>query len=216
MFGSIRRYTVQEGAIDHLVRTVDEGFAEELQAQPGFVSYEFVDCGDGEVMTISVFQTAEAAAESREHARRWSDDWLGDFRLVRLRPLHGAILVSRASSGMLTPGHAGGTSKFASVRRYTLRRGEVAEVMHSVDESFADRIEALLGFAAYHALDCEHGEIVSISLLRDQGSAEESDDLALAFVRDNLSAVDIEGTEVIGGEVRVSRAATELLAPAHA
>lgn len=216
MFASIRRYRLHEGAMDALARRVDEGFAEEIQAQPGFVSYEFVDCGDGEVVTLSIFSTAEAAQASRDHARRWSEEKLADFAFTRLRPLRGEILVSRASSEMLTPGHAGGSRKFASIRRYAIRRGDVAEVMHAVDDRFADRIEALPGFEAYHALDCGHGELVSISLLRDQASAEESDELALAFVRDNLGAVDIEGTEAIGGEVRVSRAAAALLEPAHA
>jgi hypothetical protein len=57
---------------------------------------------------------------------------------------------------------------------------------------------------------------VSISILRDQATAEESDDLALAFVRDQLGNFDIERTEVIGGEVVVSRARAEVLEPAHA
>jgi hypothetical protein len=216
MFASIRRHRLHDGAFDELARRVDESFAQEIAAQPGFVSYEFIDTGDGGVMTISIFQAAEAAEASREHARRWSDESLADFKFTRGEPLRGEILVSRASSEMLAPGHIGGSRKFASIRRYTIRRGETADLMHIVDESFADRIEALPGFEAYHALDCGHGEVVSISLLRDQRSAEESDDLALQFVRDRLGAFDLERTEVIGGEVIVSRAMAELLEPAHA
>jgi Antibiotic biosynthesis monooxygenase len=216
MFASIRRYRLQGGTTLELARRVDEGFAEEIAAQPGFVSYEFVDCGDGEVMTLSIFQTAEAAEASREHARRWSDERLEDFKFTRVEPLRGEILVSRAGGEMLAPGHTGGARKFVSIRRYALRRGEVADLMHIVDDSFADRIEALPGFNAYHALDCGHGEIAAISLLRDQGAAEESDELALEFVRDRLEAFDLERTEVIGGEVVVSRARAELLTPAHA
>lgn len=217
MFASVRRYRLEDGAIEALARRVDAGFAEEIAAQPGFVSYELVDCDDGELITISIFQTAQAAEASREHARRWSDESLtDDYKFTRGTALRGEILVSRAASVMLRPGHAGGSRKFASIRRYGLRPGDVAELMHIVDESFADRIEALIGFEAYHALDCGHGEIVSISLLRDQASAEESDDLALDFVRDRLGAFDLERTEVIGGEVLVSRALAELLEPAHA
>jgi hypothetical protein len=202
--------------MDQLARRVDEGFAEELQAAPGFVSYEFIVCSDGKVMTISVFRAAEAAEASRDHARRWSDEQLDDYKFTRGEALRGEVLVSRASSKMLAPGHAGGLSRFVSIRRYTLRHGDLAELMHSVDEIFADRIEALPGFQAYHALDCGHGQIASISLLHDQRSAEESDELARAFVRDNLASFELEGTEAIGGEVWVSRAASELLEPAHA
>jgi hypothetical protein len=216
MFASIRRYRIHGGEPDALARRVDEGFAEEIAAAPAFISYEFIDCGDGEVMTISIFRTAEAAEESREHARRWTDERLADFKFTRIEPLRGEILVSRAADEMLAPGHIGGSRKFASLRRYALRRGEVAKLMHKIDESFADRIEALIGFEAYHALDCGHGEIATISLLRDQRAAEESDELALDFIRDRLDAFDLEGTEVIGGEVVVSRARADLLEPAHA
>jgi hypothetical protein len=72
------------------------------------------------------------------------------------------------------------------------------------------------GFEAYHALDCGGGEVVSISVLRDQAAAEESDERALQFVRRELAEFDIERTELIGGEVVVSRAMAALLEPAHA
>ena len=108
------------------------------------------------------------------------------------------------------------TGKFASMRRYTLRSGEVSELMHIVDDVFADQIAAMDGFEAYHALDCGRGEILSISMFRDQTSAEASDERALAFVSEHLGRFDIERTEVIGGDVRVSRALADLLAPAHA
>jgi hypothetical protein len=117
---------------------------------------------------------------------------------------------------MLEPGHAGAAQKFASVRRYRIRTGSIGELMHIVDEVFADEIEAMDGFEAYHALDCGGGEIISVSLLRDQAAAEESDERALDFVRGELGDFDIERTEVIGGEVIVSRAMATLLEPAHA
>jgi hypothetical protein len=78
------------------------------------------------------------------------------------------------------------------------------------------RTSGLDGFEAYHALDCGRTEILSISLFRDQATAEASDDLALKFVGEELGEFDIERTEVIGGEVIVSRAVAELLEPAHA
>jgi len=216
MFASIRRYRLHNGSMDELARRVDEGFAEQIGAQPGFVSYEFVDCGDGEVMTISIFREAEEAEASRDLAQRWTEENLRDFEFTRMETLHGEFLVSRAERNMLEPGHVGAAQKFASARRYAFRDGSVEALMHTVDEIFADRIQALDGFEAYHALDCGRGEVLSISLFRDQASAESSDDLALQFVREELGEFDIERTEVIGGEVMVSRAMAELLEPAHA
>jgi hypothetical protein len=141
---------------------------------------------------------------------------LQDLEFGRLEALRGEILVSRAAREMLEPGHAGAARKFASLRRYRLRAGSIAALMHIVDEVFADQIAAMDGFEAYHALDCGGGELVSISLLRDQATAEDSDERALEFVRRELGDFDIERTEVIGGEVLVSRAMAELLEPAHA
>jgi hypothetical protein len=216
MFASIRRYRMHTGSMNELASRVDTGFAEEIITQPGFVSYEFVDCGDGEVMTISIFRDAWEAAGSRDLAARWTNENLQDLEFTRMGALDGEIVVSRAKEDMLEPGHVGASRKFASARRYGLRHGSVAALMYKVDELFADRIERLDGFEAYHALDCGRSEILSISLFRDQAGAEASDDLALQFVGEELGEFDIERTEVIGGEVLVSRAMAELLEPSHA
>jgi hypothetical protein len=216
MFTSIRRYRLHRGSMNELTRRVDEGFAEDIGRRPGFVAYEFIDCRDGEIMTLSVFREADQAEASRELAKRWTEENLQDLEFSRLEARRGEILVSRAAQDMLEPGHAGAGRKFASLRRYRLRAGSIQALMHIVDQVFADHIEAMEGFEAYHALDCGGGEIVSISLLRDQAAAEDSDERALEFVRRELGDFDIERTEVIGGEVLVSRAMAELLEPAHA
>ena len=92
---------------------------------------------------------------------------------------------------MLEPAHVAGERKFASLRRYSLRAGSISDLMHLVDEVFADQIQQMDGFEAYHALDLGGSEILSISLLRDQSAAEESDERALEFVRERLSGFDI-------------------------
>jgi len=50
VFASIRRYRLERGSMEELERRVDEGFAKEIGRQPGFVAYEFMDCGDGEII----------------------------------------------------------------------------------------------------------------------------------------------------------------------
>jgi hypothetical protein len=215
MFASIRHYRLSRGSMEELVRRVDQSFAERICTQPGFVSYELTDCGDGEIVTISLFERPEQAEASRELAQRWTEEQLGDLEFNRIEALRGEVRVSRAVDEMLRPSHAGTSDRFASIRRYALRSGEVGELMHIVDEVFADEIVQTQGFEAYHALDCGRGEIVSVSLFRDQAGAERSDDQALEFVRDRLKAFDIERTDVIGGQVRVSRALAGLLEPAH-
>jgi hypothetical protein len=216
MFASIRRYRLRSGSMAALARRVDEGFAERLGAQAGFVSYEFLDCGDGDVMTISVFHDADGAHGSSEYARQWTDENLGDFEFTRREALQGEILVSRAAEEVLAPGHAGAAERFATVRRYGMSSGHVAELMRGVDDMFADAIAALDGFVAYHVLDCGSGELLSISVLRDQAMARETDEMALRFVTERLSRFGLQRTEAVGGRVLVSRALAELLEPTHA
>jgi len=161
--------------------------------------------------------TATIAPPGPQHMRALQR--ANEVRLARAQLKRGVacgeILVSRAASDMLEPGHAGTGDKFASLRRYRLRTGSVAELMHVVDDVFAERIQRMEGFEAYHALDCGRSEIVSISLFSDQATAEESDERALEFIRDELGDLDIERSEVIGGRVTVSRALADLLEPAH-
>lgn len=199
-----------------LTRLVDDAFAPWIAKKPGFVTYEFVDCRDGQIMTLSIFHEAEQAEASRELAERWRQENLRDFDFTLTEALRGEILVSRAERDMLEPGHVDAERKVARARRYALRGGSLPAVMHKVDDAFADRIQQLDGFEAYHACDCGGGEFLTISVFRDQPSAASSDELASQFVREELGEFEIERTEVFGGEVIISRAAAELLEPAHA
>ena len=84
-----------------LAPRVDEDFAERLAAQPGFVSYEFMNCGFGEFMTMSIFLTLDQAERSRELARRWAEENSGELEFPRLEAAHGEILVGRAAPHMI-------------------------------------------------------------------------------------------------------------------
>jgi heme-degrading monooxygenase HmoA len=216
MFASMRRYRLERGSKAELARRVDEGFAEQLAGQPGFVSYEFIDCGLGEFMTVSIFHKLEQAEASRELARRWADENLQDLELPRLEAAHGEILVSRAAQRMLEASHVGAARKSVSIRRYRLHGGSVVELMHKIDGVFADRIQAMNGFEACHVFDCGGDEILWITFVRDYAAAEESDDRTFRFVSEELRDFRLERTVALQGDIMVSRAMTELLEPTHA
>ena len=82
--------------------------------------------------------------------------------------------------------------------------------------SFADRMRAMDGFEASHLLDCGNGEVLWISVLRDDEAVEEADERAVRFVREELTDFRPERVVSIRGEIAVSRANAELLEPAHA
>ena len=95
MFVSVRRYRLIEGSLSDLKERIDEGFAEQVRDQPGFCSYHFLDCGEGIVMTLSMFAHAHEAEASRELAQRWTEENLQDLRFTRLESFGGEVLVSR-------------------------------------------------------------------------------------------------------------------------
>jgi hypothetical protein len=214
MFASMRRYRLQPGLLAEFTRRVDESFADQIAAQPGFVSYKLIDCG-GDLFTLSIFLTPGQAEASRELARRWTEDNLRDIEHTRFDAVHGASLVSRAAPGMLDPGHVGAARKCVSIRLYRLRSGSVPQLLQRVDPVFADRMRAMDGFEASHLLDCGD-EVLWISFLRDDDAVEESDERAVRFVREELADFGPERVVSIRGDIAVSRANAGLLEPAHA
>ena len=104
---------------------------------------------------------------------------------------------------------------YCSVRRYRMGAGSIDDLMHRVDVDFADALAQQPGFVAYQAVDCGGGEVMSITMFRDEAGAEESVELAAQWVQENLAEFQLERTEVIAGEAMVSRAAAEVLEPAH-
>jgi hypothetical protein len=103
----------------------------------------------------------------------------------------------------------------ASVRRYRCDPAQMDELMHRIDEEFVGQIEDQPGFCDYQAVDCGDGLLVTITMFSDREGAERSVDTAADFVRDRLSDYKIERLDVSNGEAMVSRAASEILEPAH-
>lgn len=218
MFASIRCYFVHKVSAGELARLVENEFADQIASQPGFVSYVFLDCGGGDAMTISVFRESGQAVASRELARRWTEERAGEFELTTTEALHGPIPVSRASSELVAPRRPDAPPMFARVRRYRMAKGEIGElVWRVVDTRLAERIAELDGFVAYLVFNGGAGELVSVSVFRDEATARISDDLALQFVRDDLADFDIKRTDTIaGGSIVVRRITETLLEPVHA
>jgi hypothetical protein len=214
MFASIRCYRLQGAPTEEVARRVETEFADRIAAQPGFVWYAFLDGGGGDFITISLFQQREQAAGSRELARSWTEERLGEFDLTRTEALGGAIPVSRAAPELLDPAAA----RFGRVRRYKIKDAELGElVWRIVDTRLAERIAELDGFVAYFVFSPGMGELVTVSVFRDRAAATASDEVALAFVHDELHDLEIERTHMVGGgEIVASRVDKALLQPIHA
>jgi hypothetical protein len=215
MFANIRRHRLARGSMDELMRRIDEGFAELLSAQEGFVSYQAIELPERELITVSVFRDPPQAEASRHLAQRWIEAELADMDLQRVEVLRSEIDVSRASDAMLEPLHASSGSEYCAVRRYLLRTGSIDEVLRRVDTSFAETVQGVDGFRGYALLELGNDELVSLSFFRDRAGVEASDELAARFVREELPDFDLERIDARAGDVRVSRAGAEVLVPAH-
>ncbi len=70
MFASVRHY---KGVPDpsRLGQLVQEDFVPILKGHQGFVAYYWVDSGDNEMVSMSVFEQEEDAIASNEEAKAW-------------------------------------------------------------------------------------------------------------------------------------------------
>jgi len=176
MFVSVRCYFVHKAPATELAELVDEDFADRISAQPGFVSYEFLDGGEGEALTISGFQ------------------------LTTIETVRGEIKLTHATAARPPSAHPGAPTGFAAVRRYRLAHGSVEELVKRAEE-FAWQLETLPEFYSYQVMDCGGGDIIAVSRFRERTSAEQSDVLAARFAENELQGFELKRTEWLGGGV---------------
>jgi len=100
---------------------------------------------------------------------------------------------------------------YASVRHYRMGAGSIYSLMHRVDAEFAPAISQEPGFVGYFALQTSDQTLEAISIFHDRASAEQSNELAADYVRENLDEFELTRTETNGGEVLVSRVTAEAL-----
>jgi hypothetical protein len=105
VYAMIRRYTADRDVIDEIAHRVDTEFAETISAEPGFVDYQVVDCGNGTLCSITMFDSEDGARRSNQLAAQWVEESLSDLRLERTEAFGGEVLVSRAANAVLEPAH---------------------------------------------------------------------------------------------------------------
>ena len=104
MFASVRRYRLESGSIDDLLHLVDTDFAESVQEMDGFLEYQVLECGNGEIIAISTFKDRRSAQASMEMSADWVRDTLSrKFDLTRLEGFVGEVAISRACEDVTVP-----------------------------------------------------------------------------------------------------------------
>jgi len=105
---------------------------------------------------------------------------------------------------------------YCSLRLYRADPAKLDDITHLVDTDFADTLSEEPGFIDYQAVACDDGRIFSLTMWQDEQGARRSEELAADFVGDKLAGFDITRTDTLIGDVRVSRARSEVLEPVHA
>ncbi|MBI3993793.1 MAG: hypothetical protein HY342_11000 [Candidatus Lambdaproteobacteria bacterium] len=91
---------------------------------------------------------------------------------------------------------------YAIIRRY--RTSSVKRVVRKIEQDFLPVISSAPGFVAYYVVDEGQNIQSSISIFADQASAEYSNRLAAAFVREHPTALP-ETPDISAGEVLLYR-----------
>jgi molybdopterin synthase catalytic subunit len=99
MYATIRRYSAKSAptqqTVDEFKRRIEEKFVPTIQDIRGFHTYGVLKVGDKELLSISVFEDRQGAAESTRKAAEFvQKDPLGD-QLSKPEVLEGELLVLR-------------------------------------------------------------------------------------------------------------------------
>jgi heme-degrading monooxygenase HmoA len=71
MFVAVRKYRVRRGSVAEWAQRVQTGFVPLMRELEGFEGYYLVDGGEDVVITISMFDSADAALASNAKAADW-------------------------------------------------------------------------------------------------------------------------------------------------
>ncbi|HLM27892.1 MAG TPA: hypothetical protein VK304_13095 [Thermoleophilaceae bacterium] len=89
---------------------------------------------------------------------------------------------------------------YATVRRYE-GVTDSAEAGRRVEEGFVPLIKGISGFVTYYWLDAGDGLMASTSVFEDQAGADESNERAADWVRENLASLLPNPPQITEGEV---------------
>jgi heme-degrading monooxygenase HmoA len=88
---------------------------------------------------------------------------------------------------------------YASVRRYS-GNAELAEALSSRADEVRSVISEIAGFQAYYLIDAD-GDAVTVSVFDSEAGAQQSNEAAAAWLKENMPDVAPATPEISAGEV---------------
>lgn len=89
---------------------------------------------------------------------------------------------------------------YATVRSYSGSQQLGDELVKREDE-VKSLVSGISGFRAYYLLKTSEGDVTSVTVYDDQAGAEESNQVAANWIKENLSDMSVSPPEVSAGEV---------------
>jgi hypothetical protein len=93
MYAAIRRGKANPGSVPEVARRIQESGGPLFPNLAGFVAYYFVNLGNDEWQSISVFETLEAAQETHGVAVDWAKQNLADLLPAPVQAGTGEVLI---------------------------------------------------------------------------------------------------------------------------
>jgi hypothetical protein len=105
-FASMRRYQLRTGSVEELAHLVDERLADQIAALEGVEAYHTLDCGGGDVLSLTFVRDQALEGTTDAMAREFVGEHLAAFEVERTETIGGEVIVSRAMAQLLEPAHA--------------------------------------------------------------------------------------------------------------
>jgi Antibiotic biosynthesis monooxygenase len=96
MFVIVRKFRLTRGSAEEVARRVQESFVPLLRELPGFRSYHLFEGGPDVLISIRLFDTADAALASHEVAASWIRNNVLEFVKGMPEIMAGDVLVSES------------------------------------------------------------------------------------------------------------------------
>ena len=101
MFLTIRKYAGAT-SVDDAIKRVEEGLAPHLGTTPGFVAYYAIKYEDGDIGSVTVYDSKENAEASAPSAIEWVKTNLSDILPNEPTVFRGEVVVHRSAKAAAT------------------------------------------------------------------------------------------------------------------
>ena len=207
MYGAIRDYTLQPGTAHEALAKILAEFVPLISDIPGLLTYTVIDINPDAIVTVSIFESEEAAETSVKLAADWVKENLANAAAAPPRVTVGEISVREVAE------HA--TEGYCILRRFKCTSADAPTIAQRVRDGLLPVLDGMPGFAQFAILferGGDHGG-ASLSAFVDRASAEAANAPSLAWVKENVGMFLTAEPEVRVGEVKVHHVATPVGAP---